>query len=169
LDIGTGSGKLIQIVSNEKNINCIGVDTNQEMLDEAKIKLKNTNTKLLKIEANKKLPFKNSSFNYITICSVLFHLKNEHIDSMLQDAQRLLKENGKIIILTPTGNGNIFTLIKNYFSVKNYGINIWFFATRNKAKLWNKNNYLKQYTNNNNLKYTETTVMKGFAKLEIIN
>jgi len=75
LDIGTGSGKLIQIISKEKHINCIGVDTNSEMLKEAKIKLKGTNTRLLKIKANTKLPFNDNSFSYVTICSVLFHLK----------------------------------------------------------------------------------------------
>jgi ubiquinone/menaquinone biosynthesis C-methylase UbiE len=169
LDIGTGSGKLIQIVATEKNMQCIGVDTNTEMLEEAKIKLKNTNAKLVKIEANKELPFNNNSFNYITICSVLFHLKKEQIDFMLQDARRLLKENGKIIILTPTGNGNILSLTKNFFSIKNYSINIWFFATKKRAKLWNENNYLKQYANEQNLNYKSQTVMKGFAQLEILN
>jgi len=169
LDIGTGSGKLIQIVSNEKGINCVGVDTNQEMLDEAKIKLKHTNVSLLKIEANKRLPFESNSFNYITICSVLFHLKKEDIDFMLQDTQRLLKENGKIFILTPTGKGNILTLTKNYFSIKNYGINVWFYATRKPAKIWSKNNYLKQFANEKNLNYTLVIVMNGFAQLEIIN
>lgn len=168
LDIGTGSGKLIQLLVNEKRIDCIGVDTNNDMLKEAKIKLKNMNVELLKIEATKKLPFKNNSFNYITICSVLFHLKKEHIDFMLQDARRLLKENGKIIILTPTGKGNILSLTKNFFSIKNYGINIWFYATKNRAKLWINNNYLKQYANENKLKYTSTIAMNGFAQLEIL-
>ncbi len=36
LDIGTGSGKLIQILSTENALDCTGVDTNSEMLDEAK-------------------------------------------------------------------------------------------------------------------------------------
>jgi len=168
LDIGTGSGKLIQILSNEKKIESVGVDTNRDMLNEAKTKLKNTNAKLIKIEPNKKLPFDNNSFNYITICNVLFHLKTEQIDFMLQDAQRLLKKDGKIIILTPTGNGNVLSLAKNYFSVKNLGINIWFYATKNNANLWNKNNYLKQYANENNLNYKSQIVMNGFAQLEIL-
>ena len=119
LDIGTGSGKLIQILANKKGIDCTGVDTNSEMLKEAKVKLKNTTVNLLKIEANKKLPFGNNSFDYITICSVLFHLDKENIDLMLKDAKRLLKTDGKIIILTPTGKGNMLTLTKHYFSFKN--------------------------------------------------
>jgi ubiquinone/menaquinone biosynthesis C-methylase UbiE len=169
LDIGTGSGKLIQILANEKGMECVGVDTNQDMLDEAKKKLKETNVSLIKIKPNEVLSFKNNSFDYITICSVLFHLKEKQIDFMLKDAKRLLKKEGKIIILTPTGNGNIVTLNKRFFSIKNYGINIWFYATKNRAKIWNSENYLKQYSDKNNLKYTSQIVMNGFAQLEILN
>ena len=168
LDIGTGSGKLIQILTNEKGIDCIGVDTNDEMLKEAKIKLKETNVNVLKIEPNKSLPFDNNSFDYITICSVLFHLNKEQIDFILQDGRRLLKKDGKIIILTPTGKGNIITLTKKFFSIKNYGINIWFYATRNRAKIWTNNNYLKHYANENKLNYKSQIVMSGLAQLEII-
>lgn len=169
LDIGTGSGKLIQILSNEKGIDCVGVDTNADMIKEAKNKLKKTNIELIKIEANKKLPFKDDRFNYVTICNVLFHLSDENMDLMLKDSTRLLKENGKIIVLTPTGVGNIFTLTKHFFSLKNISIFIWFYATRSRAKIWSNANYLKEYTKKNNLQYTSKTVMNGFAQLEIIN
>jgi len=168
LDIGTGSGKLVQILNNEKGVTCIGVDTNEDMLNQAEIKLKETSVSLQKIEVNKKLPFKYNSFNYVTICSVLFHLKKEEINFMLKDAQRLLKNDGKIIVLTPTGKGNILTLTKHYLSLKNYGIIIWFKATKKRARLWDSNNYLKQYSFENNLKYTSEMVMNGFAQLEII-
>jgi len=168
LDVGTGSGKLIQIVSKENGIDCIGVDTNADMIKEAEIKLKETNIKVLKIEVNQPLPFDDYSFNYITICSVLFHLKNEHINAMLKDAKRLLKDDGKIIVLTPTGNGNMLTLSKKYFALKDLSIYIWFNATRNRAKTWAKNNYLKQYATENNLQYTSKIVMDDFAKLEIL-
>jgi len=168
LDIGMGSGKLIQIVSNEKGINCTGVDTNIEMLKEAKIKLKGMNISVFKIDADKKLPFENGSFNFITICSVLFHLKNKSIDLMLKDAQRLLKKDGKIIVLTPTGKGNIISLTKSYFSFRNASIYIWFYATRNRAVSWTRAKFLEQYANDNGLYYKSQMVMNGFAQLEII-
>ena len=169
LDIGTGSGKMIQILFNEKGIDCVGVDTNQEMIGEAKNKLKKTNAKVLKIEANKKLPFKDNSFDYISICSVLFHLNNENIDAMLKDTLRLIKHDGKIIVLTPTGNRNFFSLSKSYLSLKNLSIYIWFYATRNRAKIWTTNKYLEQYSTKNKLQYHSQIVMNGFAQLEIIN
>ncbi len=168
LDIGTGSGKLLQRIVFEKNIECVGVDTSGTMLQEAKIKLANTQVKLLKINPNTKLEFEDASFDYITICNVLFHLNQDQIDYMLLDSLRLLKEKGKIIILTPTGNGTILGLTKNYFSIKNSGILIWFYATKNKAKQWINNNYLKQYAHENKLTYHSKTVMSGLAQLEII-
>ena len=168
LDIGTGSGKLIQILCDEKGIDCIGVDTNSEMLYEAREKLKNTNVKLLKIKADTKLPFEMNSFEYITICNVLFHLKKESIDNLLNDVQNLIKENGKIIILTPTGNKGFITLTKQFLSIKNLSIYIWFYATKNKARKWNNNNHLKQYANERNLNHKSKTVMNGLAQLETI-
>ncbi len=168
LDIGTGSGKLLQIVTTEKAANCIGVDTNPQMLKEAEIKLAKTNVKLIQIKPNEKLPFKDSRFDYITICNVLFNLNKTQVNFMLEDAIRLLKDHGKIIILSPTGNGNIITLLKNYFSLKNASITIWFYATKNKAKQWIINNYLKQYANERKLKYKSKIVMNGLAQIEII-
>ena len=168
LDIGTGSGKLIQILSNENGINCTGVDTDSEMLAEAKKKLININAELIEISPNAKLPFENNSFEYITICSVLFHLKKEDIDNMLKDSLQLLKKEGKIMILTPTGKGNILKLTKHFFSFKNRSVYIWYRATKRRAQLWTKENYLAEYASKNNLNYKRETVMNGFAQLEII-
>ena len=168
LDIGTGSGKLIQILSNENGIDCIGVDTNPEMLAEAKVKLRSIKAELIEITPNEKLPFENKSFDYITICSVLFHLKKEDIDNMLLDSYQLLKENGKLIILTPTGKGNILKLTNHFFSFKNRSIYIWYRSTKKRAKRWTNENYLSEYALKHKLKYKREVVMDGFAQLEII-
>lgn len=169
LDIGTGSGEMLEILSNEKNVNGVGTDTNSDMLEEAKEKLENTSVRLYLIPAGEKLPFEKNSFNCVTICSVLFHMNEKEIDYMLMDSLHVLKDNGKIIILTPTGKGNIMQLTRQYFSLKNKGIYVWYSATRNRAKLWSKNQYLKQFANKNKLKYESQIVMHGFAQLEIIN
>ena len=168
LDIGTGSGKLIQILTTENGIDCIGVDTNSDMLAEAEKKLSNIKAELIKITANEKLPFDNNSFDYITICSVLFHLKEEDIDKILNDSLGLLKKNGKIIILTPTGTENVLKLTKHFFSFKNRGAYIWHRATKKRAKLWTKTNYLRQYANEKKIQYQSQIVMNGFAQLEVI-
>ena len=168
LDIGTGSGKLIQMLTTENGVECIGVDTDSGMLAEAKIKLKNNNVELIEIKPNEKLPFEKNSFDYITICSVLFHLKKEDIDKMLNDSLGLLKKDGKLIILTPTGGGNILKLAKHFFSFKNKGALVWYRATKHRAKQWTKEKTLAEYATKNKLKYKSKIVMHGFAQLEII-
>ena len=168
LDIGTGTGKLIQILSTEKSIDCVGVDTNADMLLEAEKKLKETNATLHKIKADTNLPFKDNRFDYITICSVLFLLKKKSIYTLLDDAQRVLKNEGKIIILTPTGKGNFLTLSQKFLSLRNLSIYIWFYATRNRASPWRKNKHLNQYATKNHLKYKNKIVMDGFAQLEVL-
>ena len=168
LDIGTGSGKLIQILSIENHMDCTGVDTDSEMLAEAKKKLRNINAELIEIAPNAKLPFENNSFEYITICSVLFHLKKEDLDNILRDSLQLLKKKGKIIILTPTGKGNILKLTKHFFSFKNRTVYIWYRATKNRARKWTDENYLREYALKNNLNYKREIIMNGFAQLEII-
>ena len=168
LDIGTGSGKMLQILTTEKAIECTGVDTNADMLEEAKKKLKTLNIPLIKITPSEKLPFEQNSFDYITICSVLFHLKKEDIDAMLDDSLQLLKEGGKIIILTPTGAANIFKLSKHFFSLKNRAVYVWYRATKKRAQLWTAEQYLQQYSHKNKLQYDSKIVMNGFAQLEVI-
>ncbi len=168
LDIGTGSGKMLEILFDEKNVNGIGTDTDSGMLKEAEEKLRNTSAKLHLIVPGQELPFEKGSFDYVTICSVLFHMKEKEIDDMLMDSLQVLKEDGKIIILTPTGYGNMIQLSRYFFSLKNKGIYVWYRATKNRAKLWSKNQYLKQFASKNKLKYQSRIVMKGFAQLEII-
>lgn len=87
---------------------------------------------------------------------------------MLKEAQRLLAKGGKIIILTPTGRGSISTLLKHYFLPGNLSIFIWFYATRNRARAWANNKYLKQYSNENKWSYKSKIVMNGLAQIEII-
>ena len=169
LDIGTGSGKMLEILFTEKKVSCVGTDTSKDMLDEAKGKLKNSNIQLHLIPPGKELPFEKGSFDYVTICSVLFHMKEKEIDHMLMDSLQVLKDDGKILILTPTGNGNMIQLSRHFFSLKNTGIYVWYRATKKRAKLWTRENYLVNFSFKNSLKYRREIVMNGFAQLEIIN
>jgi len=168
LDIGTGTGKLLQLATSEKNVNAIGIDTNKAMLKEATKKINNPSVKLIKIETADKYPFYNNSFETISICNVLFNLNQEAIDHILNESVRLLKERGKIIVLTPTGKGNLFTLTKSYFSLKNISIYIWFYATRNRARPWTDKKQLLTFSKNHKLNYKQKTILKGFALLEIL-
>ena len=168
LDVGTGSGKMLELLINEKQADWIGIDTNQSMLNEAKKKLKKHKTKLIKIDKNEPLPFQNNSFDYITFCNVLFHLDELNIYNYLDNTVKLLTKNGKIIVLTPTGKGGFIKLAKHYFSFNNKGIYLWYQATKNRAGPWKKNAYIEQYSKKHKLNYEHKEILNGFAQIEII-
>jgi len=168
LDVGTGTGKLLEILSKEKNVSSFGIDTSQSMLEEAKKKLNNTNAQLHKIDANENFPFDNNSFDYVTICNVLFNLERNATDHILKETLKVLKDDGRIIVLTPTGKGNLISLTKGYLSLKNLSIYIWFFATKNRAGSWGKEKYLLEFSINNNLKYEQKLILNKFAQVEIL-
>lgn len=169
LDIGTGSGKLLELLHQQKKINAIGVDTNQEMLDEGKLKLQHIEgIKLHKIEAGEALTFENNSFDYVSICNVLFNLKEEAVLHLLDESKRLLKKGGKIIILTPTGKGGLLKLTRKFFSLDNRSIYIWYSATKKNGKNWLDKGYLTKYAKQNDFTYTHKVVLDGFAQLETL-
>lgn len=169
LDIGTGSGKLLQILSFEKQVKPMGTDTSPAMLLEAAKKLKDTQAELKHTKPNAALPFENASFDYVTICNLLFLLPAKDTELLLQEAQRVLKEKGEIIVLSPTGRGGFFKLSKRFFSPNNLSIYIWYYATGKKARAWRKKQPLYQFCEMNKLHYSKKIVLHGFAQLEIMN
>lgn len=169
LDIGTGSGKMLQLLYKEKQVTGVGIDTEQSMLDEAKKKLTNTTIQLQQIDAGQNYPFKNDSFDSVTICNVLFNLKEkESVNQILSESLRILKTNGKVVILTPTGEGGLINLTRHFFSLKNKEIYVWYNATKKAAKRWTKEQDLKKYSFEKNLTYKRCETLKGFAQVEII-
>jgi len=169
LDIGTGSGKLIQILINEKYTACTGLDTSQSMLDEAKKKLAGLHVPLLKIAPGNKLPFTAESFNYVTICNVLFNLNQIDGLQLLNESLRLLKSNGKILILSPSGMGAFRKIAMQNLSRRAPSFFIWYFATRNNAGIWFRKNYLKEFCKTHDLKYERKLVFDGLGLLESIS
>lgn len=168
LDIGTGSGKLLELLHSKTNSINTGVDTSDLMLKEAKIKLRNIKVNLFEIEPDKHLPLKQNSFDIISICNVLFNLDKSSVYRILNDSIRIAKKGGKIIVLSPTGKGGIFKLTTNFFSIKNLGIYVWYYATKNNAVSWTNNSILVEYCKKNNLKYNRTITLNGFAQVETI-
>ncbi len=169
LDIGTGPGKLLQILADENNAECVGVDTDEEMLQMAQKKLNGRNVELFKSIHGLQFPLDNNSFDFITFCSVLFLLPEDEVGKLLKDTLRLLKPGGKILVLTPTGHGNIFILTKYFFSLKNYSVFMWYTATSERGDRWCESRFLEQYARKHKIRYTRKIVMKEFALLETLH
>ena len=94
LDLGCGNCRNLLPF---KNLECYGIDFSKEMLKEANKLSKKHNFKIiLKQSKITKIPFKESTFNYILAIATLHHLKNP--EKAIKEINRVLKPNGEAFI-----------------------------------------------------------------------
>lgn len=168
LDVGTGPGKLLEILMKEKEAICTGIDIDEGMLEEARKKLAGTSVSLLKIKQGEDLPFQDNSYDCICFCNVLFNLPEQVVMNLLSESFRLLKPNGKILILTPSGKGRRRNLPIHLFRPDNYSFWMWLVATRSNARRWSADNYSERFSHIKHLAYQQKSVFYGFGSLEIL-
>ena len=114
LDAGCGTGNLMKLL-HEKNpdIKLTGVDFSPAMLKCASNKLAKSDSEIsfLELDLNRELPFVSQSFKGATCINVLYALKKpEHA---LKELNRVLVDNGRLIVITPLMNPGIVDIIKN--------------------------------------------------------
>jgi ubiquinone/menaquinone biosynthesis C-methylase UbiE len=168
LDIGTGAGKLLELAQTQLGLTAVGSDTDAEMLAQARKRPSLATTPLHLLEKNQPLPFADGSFDAVTICSVLFLLDDPL--PLLQEAVRLLRPNGRIIILTPTGNGRLHpALFKQMgWSIHNWTFFMWRRMTAGSGRSWAAKNILSTFAAENQLTYRCQPGFHGFAIAEIL-
>ena len=110
LDIATGTGDIAINLSKLKDSQIIGVDISEKMLDVAGDKIRKMNITNITLELSKaeKLKYKNNFFDLI---SIGYGVRNfEDLINGLKESYRVLKKNGKLIILE--------TSVPNNFLIK---------------------------------------------------
>ena len=113
LDVGCGTGYLIQMLSEVKNVNCVGLDLSQGMIDVARKKnIPNAEFVLGKAD---ELPFEDESFDIVT-CSQSFHHYPNRVEAV-EEAYRVLKKGG-LYILSDTGMGGLGGWLSNHIFFK---------------------------------------------------
>jgi ubiquinone/menaquinone biosynthesis C-methylase UbiE len=95
LDVGCGTGILLEYICNSNtNIFCYGIDLSENMINQARERLKNkTNLIVGDVE---KMPYENNSFDCIC-CSSSFHHYPDPLKS-LKEINRVLKNGGRFIL-----------------------------------------------------------------------
>ncbi|PCJ57067.1 MAG: hypothetical protein COA79_17200 [Planctomycetota bacterium] len=98
LDAGCGSGFMLSQIDSLFQ-NCFGIDMSPEAI-EFGAQFTNANLQLGNAE---KLAFKDNEFDCIVSTDAFEHIPDDH--AAAREAYRVLKENGRLIIYTPTENG----------------------------------------------------------------
>jgi ubiquinone/menaquinone biosynthesis C-methylase UbiE len=106
LDIATGTGSLAIELSNTAN-KVVGIDLSSKMLEVAEKKRKNENLSFLLMDASK-MEFKDGEFDAVTISLGLHDMPSEIRSKVVEEARRVLKEDGKLYILEYNAPKNSF-------------------------------------------------------------
>ena len=173
LDIGTGPGKLPELLhAQNPRLLITGIDIDTTMIDEAMRNLDEENLSWFYQKRDTPLVFVSNEFDIVTLCSVLFLVNDQTKSWLLQEALRVLKPGGKVIVLTPTGMKSVvsaFPEAKTFRpSAYNWTFPIWRLATSHRGRRWQKQNWLQGYSVRESLEYSSSLVFNNHAKIEII-
>lgn len=123
LDVGCGNGRDCKYMS-EKGFDVNGIDLSTGMLSIAKEKVPNGKFEIMDITDITYLD--NSYDGIISNCS-LFHIPSEELPKTLESFRRILKPNGKLLLILQEGNGEKMVeepyrpgvhIYMNYFSTE---------------------------------------------------
>lgn len=96
LDAGCGTGTILKRLSDKCNIHGYGIDVEEKMIEQAKLKCPDMDIRLCScIET----PYENRYFDVIIACMAYHHFPDK--DKFAKEAARLLKCGGKLYIADP--------------------------------------------------------------------
>lgn len=115
-DIGAGTGKLTEILLN--NFNTVyAIEPNTQMLEKCKNNLSNYSNVIFKNDSAELIHVRDNSFDFITVAQA-FHLFNSK--TVCKEFKRILKPNGKVIIVYNMKNHNSKLFLENEMVLKKY-------------------------------------------------
>jgi ubiquinone/menaquinone biosynthesis C-methylase UbiE len=96
LDIGCGTGSHLKMYQ-DMNCRVYGLDTSAAMIKEARLKLGENAD--LRLSNSKQMPFSDDMFDLIICMTVLHEMDHDIRLNILQEAKRILKNDGRIILI----------------------------------------------------------------------
>lgn len=102
LDVGCGCAKNCAYINKFKGFYCIGIDLSDNMLKEAK--KRNPSCEVMKMDMTE-LKFRNESFDGIVSNCSMIHIPKELVDKTLNGFKRILKKNGRLLLILLEGTG----------------------------------------------------------------
>ncbi len=171
LDLGTGPGKLLELINDNLDLLSTGADIDQAMLDRARARRALARTPLIRTEPGTPLPFHTSQFAAVCLCSVLFLLPDP--EPLLDEALRITHADGEVLVLTPTGAGTPAKALSALpprlgNRIRNSTLFVWHRATGGAGRRWAAEKPLQGYSQAHDLTYTNRQVFHGMATLETL-
>lgn len=123
LDVGCGNGRDCKYIS-QKGFNVNGIDLSVGMLEIAKERVPNGKFEIMDITD---ITYPDNSYDGIISNCSLFHIPAEELPKTLSSFRRVLKPNGKLLLILQEGNGETMVeepyrpgvhIYMNYFSVE---------------------------------------------------
>jgi len=106
LDIGCGKGEFTFIIA-QKAKNAIGIDPDEKLVGSARQNYKCKNLSF-QVGQGESLPFSSTSFDTVVFCQSLHHVPLQFQLKSLNEAWRVLKTHGKLLIIEPIyGKGSL--------------------------------------------------------------
>ena len=168
LDIGTGPGKLLELGKVQSDLQWTGVDTDASMLAEAQTRMLPRNAQLHQISPEKPLPFSDNIFDMITFCSILYLLPEPL--RLLDEAWRVLKPGGEIVVLTPTGEDRITPAVIRQIGphAHNWTFFMWRTMTSESGRTWANKRVLQQYSQQKHTIYCKQNHFHNLTVVETL-
>ncbi len=168
LDVGCAKGYLVSLL-NEYGIDAYGVDISSYAVSMSQGNIKNK-LKVVDIEKDS-MPFTDSQFDLVVILEVLEHLSR--FDHLLNEAKRIVKKGGHILITTPSPWGRHARADATHISVHKRSFWIELFRrhglllVRADDALWRdfKSAFLKRFNKEMDSNLPSTVIAKIFIRM----
>lgn len=102
LDVGCGGGNNCQYINKKEGFQAYGIDFSDGMIAEARKRY--PNVKIKKMDMTN-ITFPDQTFDGILSNCSLIHIPTELLSQTLQGFKRILKPNGKLLLIVLDGNG----------------------------------------------------------------
>lgn len=98
LDFGCGNGRLLELLK-DKNIDYLGVDVSEKLIDIAKAKYPDKTDNFRKISSSDSLPLPDNSFNTVFSVAVFHHFPSKkYRRDIIKELYRTTKKDGYVVI-----------------------------------------------------------------------
>jgi ubiquinone/menaquinone biosynthesis C-methylase UbiE len=115
LDVGCGTGTILKRLSEKSDVECHGIDVEEEMLQKAREKCPGMDIRLSSCESTL---YEDEYFDVITACMAYHHFPDK--DAFAREASRIIKKCGRLYIADPRFPYLLRKTINRLLSILNF-------------------------------------------------